>query len=62
MSKSGHTADSAGDRLKKAARPRTRRKLARWAQGVYRSGERHGARIVKLAIGTLRYESRKGVR
>ncbi len=40
-------------------RPRARRKLARWAQGAYRISERHAARIVKLAIGTLRYESRK---
>jgi putative transposase len=40
-------------------RPRARRKLARWAQEAYRISERHAARIVKLAIGTLRYESRK---
>jgi putative transposase len=33
--------------------------LARWAQEAYRISERHAARIVKLAIGTLRYESRK---
>ena len=33
--------------------------MARWAQKAYRIGERHAARIVKLAIGTLRYESRK---
>jgi putative transposase len=46
-------------RLKKAVRPRARRKLARWAQEAYRISERHAARIVKLAIGTLRYESRK---
>jgi len=36
-----------------------RRKLARWAQGAYRISERHAARLVKLAIGTLRYQSRK---
>lgn len=29
------------------------------AQEAYRISERHAARIVKLAIGTLRYESRK---
>jgi len=40
-------------------RPRARRKLARWAQEAYRISEQHAARIVKLAIGTLRYESRK---
>jgi putative transposase len=33
--------------------------LARWAQEAYQISERHAARIVKLAIGTLRYESRK---
>jgi putative transposase len=33
--------------------------LARWAQEAYRISERHAARLVKLAIGTLRYESRK---
>jgi putative transposase len=52
-------ADPAGDCLKKAVRPRVRRKLARWAQEAYRISERHAARLVKLAIGTLRYQSRK---
>ena len=33
--------------------------MARWAQEAYRISERHSARIVNLAIGTLRYESRK---
>jgi putative transposase len=33
--------------------------LARWAQEAYRISERHAARVVKLAIGTLRYQSRK---
>ena len=33
--------------------------MARWAQEVYRISERHAARLVKLAIGTLRYQSRK---
>ncbi len=36
-----------------------RRKLARWAQEAYGISERHAARLVKLAIGTLRYQSRK---
>jgi putative transposase len=33
--------------------------LARWAQEAYRISERHAARLVKLAINTLRYQSRK---
>lgn len=36
-----------------------RRKLARWAQEAYQISERHAARLVRLAIGTLRYRSRK---
>lgn len=36
-----------------------RRRLARWAQQAYRISERHAARLVRLAIGTLRYRSRK---
>ncbi len=49
----------AGDCLKKAVRPRLRRRLAQWAQDAYRISERHAARLVGLAIGTLRYRSRK---
>jgi len=33
--------------------------LARWAQEAYGISERHAARLVRLAIGTLRYRSRK---
>ena len=33
--------------------------MARWAQEAYQISERHAARIMKLAIGTLRYQSRK---
>jgi len=33
--------------------------LARWAQEAYRISERHAARLVQLAINTLRYRSRK---
>ena len=33
--------------------------MARWAQEAYRISERHAARLVKLAINTLRYQSRK---
>jgi putative transposase len=36
-----------------------RRKPARWAQEAYRISERHSARLVQLAINTLRYRSRK---
>ena len=36
-----------------------RRKLARWAQEAYRISERRAARVVQLAISTLRYRSRK---
>jgi putative transposase len=33
--------------------------LARWAQEAYRISERHAAKLVRLAISTLRYRSRK---
>ena len=33
--------------------------MARWAQEAYRISERHAARLVALAISTLRYQSRK---
>jgi putative transposase len=33
--------------------------LARWAQEAYRISERHAARVVRLAVNTLRYQSRK---
>ena len=33
--------------------------MARWAQEAYGISERHAARLVRLAIGTLRYRSRK---
>ena len=33
--------------------------MARWAQEAYGISQRHAARLVKLAIGTLRYQSRK---
>lgn len=33
--------------------------MARWAQEAYRISERRAGRLVKLAIGTLRYQSRK---
>ncbi len=48
-----------GDCLKRAVKPRLRRRLARWPRRPYRISERHAARLVGLAIGTLRYRSRK---
>jgi Transposase/HTH-like domain len=51
--------DPTGDRVKKALRPRARRKLARWAQEAYQISERHAAGLVQLANSTLRYQSRK---
>ena len=33
--------------------------MARWAQEAYRISERHAARVVRVAISTLRYRSRK---
>ncbi len=33
--------------------------MARWAQEAYRISERHAAKLVHLAISTLRYRSRK---
>jgi len=33
--------------------------LARWAQEAYRISQRHAAKLVELAISTLRYQSRK---
>ena len=33
--------------------------MARWAQEAYRISERHAARIVRLGISTLRYQSRR---
>ena len=33
--------------------------MARWAQEAYQISERHAARLVKLAVNTLRYQSRK---
>ena len=33
--------------------------MARWAQEAYGISERHAARLVQLAINTLRYRSRK---
>ena len=50
-------ADPAGDCVKKAVKPRHRRRLARWAQETYQISERRSARIVGMAWTTLRYTS-----
>ena len=52
-------ADPAGDRLKKAVKPRQRCRLARWAQEAYQIGARRSARLVRVPWSTLRYKSRK---
>ena len=50
-------ADSAGSRIKKALKPRQRRRLARWAQETYQISERRSALVLGLAVSTLRYSS-----
>ena len=52
-------ADSAGDRLKKAVKPRQRCRLARWTQEAYQIGARRAARLVQVSRSTLLYQSRK---
>jgi putative transposase len=52
-------ADSSGDRVKKAVKPRHRRRLARWAQEAYRIPERRAARILGMSWSTMRYRSRR---
>src|SRR5947209_19258374 len=47
----------AGDRTKKAVKPRTRCTLAEWAQTTYRLSQRRAARLIPVRIGTLRYQS-----
>ena len=51
--------DLAGDRLKKAVKPRQKRRLARWTQEAYRVSERRAARVVGVAWSTLRYSSNR---
>ena len=48
-------ADPAGDCLKKAVKPRHRRRLARWAQETYRVSERRSARVLGMAVSVLSY-------
>ena len=56
----------AGDRRKKAVRPRQRRALAQWAQAVHGLSERHAARLIAISRMTLRYQhhrdSQEGLR
>jgi putative transposase len=52
-------ADSAGDRLKKAVKPRQRCRLVRWTQEAYQMGARRAARLVRIPWTTLLYKSRK---
>src|SRR5262249_1969307 len=49
----------AGDRPKKALRPRDRRALARWAQLTYQVSERRVSRLVPIARASLQYQSRR---
>lgn len=42
-------ADLAGDRRKKAVKPRHRRRLAGWVKETYRISERRSARILGMA-------------
>ena len=46
----------AGDRRKKAVRPRQRRALAEWAQAVHGLSERRAARLIAMSRMTLRYQ------
>src|SRR5262249_6916616 len=45
----------AGDRAKKAVKPRARCTLAEWAQTVYRLSQRRAAGLIRVHNGTLRY-------
>ena len=54
-------ADPAGDRLKKAVKPRQRCRLARWAKEAYQIPERRAARLLQVAWSTMRYRKRKGL-
>jgi transposase-like protein len=48
-------ARAAGDRAKKALRPRHRRELGRWAQAVFEMSERRVSRLLPIQLATLRY-------
>ena len=53
------SAYAAGDRPKKAVRPRDRRALARWAQTTYQVSERRVSRLVPMARASLRYQGHR---
>ena len=53
------SADPAGDCVKKAVRSRLRRRLAEWAQLVYRISERRAARLTRMVRSSQRYRSRR---
>ncbi len=52
-------AHPAGDRTKKAVRPRHRRELGRWAQAAYALSERTVSRLLPIQLATLRYRGRR---
>src|SRR5438876_2148236 len=50
---------TAGDRQKKAVKPRHRRELGRWTQAAFAMSERRVARLLPIQPATLRYRSRR---
>ena len=50
---------AAGDRPKKAVRPRHRRELGRWTQAAFQVSERRVSRLLPIQLATLRYRSRR---
>ena len=53
------SSDFAGDRRKKAVKPRQKCRLARWTQEAYQVSERRAARVLGMAWSTLRYCSQR---
>lgn len=51
-------ADPAGDRLKKAVKPRQKRRLVRWTREAYRISERRAIPVVGMRRSSCRYRSR----
>jgi putative transposase len=52
-------AHAAGDRAKKAVKPRHRRELGRWTQAAFGVTERRVARLLPIQLATLRYRCRR---
>ena len=52
-------AHAAGDRTKKAVKPRHRRELGRWTQATFAVSERRVAGLLPIQLATLRYRSRR---